>query len=175
MFRNILVGIDGSRSSQQALRHSVDIATATRGRLGLLSVAPRVAAWYLAAPFAVPFSRSQMDAELEAEAERNLERAAEAVPCDVPVTKLLARGRPAEVVLTHALDGSWDLIVIGHRPGLLPWPPGQRVGARLMRSSPVPVLIVRAEPTTSTVPAAPRAPAQAKATSPTRIGSASPV
>ena len=175
MFRNILVGIDGSSTSLGALRRAVEIAMASRGRLGLLSVAPRLGAWFAPPPFALPVSRGQMEAELEAEAERNLQRAAEEVPADVPVTKLLARGRPADVLLTHALDGYWDLIVIGHHSGLLRWPPGRRVGARLVRSSPIPVLIVRGEPSASTTPAATRASAHPEASTPTRIGSASPV
>jgi nucleotide-binding universal stress UspA family protein len=140
VFRNILVEIDGSAGSEQALRQAIDLADATRGRLGLLSVAPRLCAWYAGAPFAPPVSREQVDAELVAEAKRDLEAAAAQVPADVPVTKLFARGKPADALVTQALEGMWDLIVIGHRPG------------RLVRSSPVPVLIVGQTGTRSTAP-----------------------
>jgi nucleotide-binding universal stress UspA family protein len=146
VFRNILVGIDGTAGSEEALRQAIDLANATRGRLGLLSVAPRVCAWYASAPFGPPFPREQLDADLVAEAKRHLEAAAEQVPSDVPVTKLFARGRPADALVTQALGGCWDLIVVGHRPG---W----RAHARLVRSSPVPVLIVGGTGTRSAVAA----------------------
>jgi nucleotide-binding universal stress UspA family protein len=144
VFRNILVGIDGSPGSEQALSQAIDLANATRGRLGLLSVAPRTCAWYGCAPFAPPFSREQMDAELVAEAKRALEAAAAQIPPDLPVTKMLAQGKPADALVTQALDGPWDLIVVGHRPG-------RRGHAQLVGSSPVPVLIVGETGARSTV------------------------
>jgi len=96
-----------------------------------------------------------MDAELEAWAQRHLDRAEHAVPRDVPVTKLLARGRPAPAFIAHALGGAWDLIVIGRRRRSVPWPAAFRLEERLVRSSPVPVLIVGDDPAISGAPARP--------------------
>jgi nucleotide-binding universal stress UspA family protein len=169
MFRNVLVGVKGSASADQALRQAVEIATAGGGRLGLLSVAPPVGAWCSTPPFGLPYSRTQIEAELEAEARRDLERAEQTVPADVPVTKLLAHGRPADVFVTHALGGRWDLIVVGQRPRSLSWPLGRRLGERLVRSSPIPVLVVRDDPTPATAPTEPARLCPPEATSPTRI------
>jgi nucleotide-binding universal stress UspA family protein len=159
VFRNILVGVDRSAGADRALRHAIDLAEANRGRLGLLCVAPRLVIWASIAPFGLPVSRTQMDAELVAEACRDLDRAEHAVPADVPVTKLLARGRPVEAFVTNVLGGCWDLIVIGDRRWSLSWPAGRHFGERLIRSSPVPVLVVGHEPE----PAAPREALQASA------------
>lgn len=132
MFLNVLLGIDGSASAAQALDRAIEIARASRGRIGLLAVAAEPSAWIAMAPFALAISRTRLRAELEAEALRQVDEAERAVPADVPVTKLLAHGRAADALLTYALDGPWDLIVVGDR-----WP------LRRLRKSPVPVLVVR--------------------------------
>lgn len=135
MFHNVLMGVDGSASAAQALDRAIEIARASRGRLGLLAVAGEPSPCVALAPFALAVSRSMLRADLEAEALRQLDAAERAVPPDVPVTKLLARGRPADALLTQALDGPWDLIVVGD--GGAP--------RRLLRRSPVAVLVVQAE------------------------------
>lgn len=155
MFRNVLVGIDGSESAQWALRHAIDIVGSCGGRIGLVSVVPEPSLWIALPPFALPLSQARLAEELEGEAKRHLDEAEHAVPTDVPVTKLLARGNASEVLVTHALDGPWDLIVVGHRRSLDRWPIARRVGAQLLRSSPVPVLIVRGEVEASRRPAQP--------------------
>lgn len=143
MFRNVLLGIDGSPSATQALGRAIEIAQASGGRIGLLGVVPAPGAWIAMTPFALPISTTQLAADLEADAQRHVDEAERAVPADVPVTKLLARGSVAEALLTQALDGPWDLIVVGHRASADRWPLRRGVGARLLRKSPVPVLVVR--------------------------------
>lgn len=138
MFRNVLLGTDGSASAAQALDRVIEIARESRGRIGLLAVAAEPSACVALAPFALAVSCAGLRAQLEAEAQRHIDEAERAVPADVPVTKLLARGRPADALLAQALDGPWDLIVVGDG-----WPLRRRAGARLLRTSPVPVLVVR--------------------------------
>jgi nucleotide-binding universal stress UspA family protein len=170
MFRNVLVYADGSPSGELALRHAIDIARASGGRIGILGVALRPSPLMSAAPFAVPVSHAALVAELLAEARRHVEEAERAVPADVPVTKLLARGNTAKALLAHAGQCPWDLLVIGQRAASERWPSGRRLDARLSRSSPVPVLIVREEAEAAPAPATgdrgaqPAAPAAATTT-----------
>jgi nucleotide-binding universal stress UspA family protein len=131
VFHNVLLGIDGSASAAKALDRAIEIARASHGRLGLLSVAAEPSPFVAMAPFSPPISRAGLRAELEAEALRRLEEAEHAVPHDVPVTKLLAHGRTDDALLAQARDGPWDLIVVGERG---------RLGR--LRKSPAPVLVV---------------------------------
>lgn len=159
VFRNVLVGVDGSPAAERALDRAIDVARASGGRIGLLAAVPAPSAWISIAPFALPVSRTRLTSELEAEAKRHVDEAERRVPADVPVTKLVAHGGAAEALITHALDGPWDLVVLGHRSSSDRLPVGRRVGARLLRSSPVPVLVVREVAEATTAPAqAARAP-----------------
>jgi nucleotide-binding universal stress UspA family protein len=133
VFRNVLMGVDGSAGAMEALARAVELAQASHGRRGLLAAIATPSPWLSMPPFAHPVSRAQFAAELEAEAQRHVERAEQTVPADVPVTKLLARGRLADALLHEARHGAWGLIVVGHR-----------VSARLLRRSLVPVLVVHA-------------------------------
>jgi nucleotide-binding universal stress UspA family protein len=180
MFRNVLVYADGSPSGERALRHAIAIAEASGGRMGILGVAPRPGLMTSAAPFAMPVSRAALAAELEAEARRHVDEAEQAVPADVPVTKLLAHGNTAKALLAHAGRCPWDLLVVGERAASERWPTGRRLGARLSQSCPVPVLIVRDEPEPARVPVADRpapsaAPAEAPAAEDRGIPPAAPV
>lgn len=119
MFRNVLVGIDGSANATAALAQAIEIARASRSRLGLLGVAPSPSLGSRMAlpPFALPITPRRLAAELRRDARRYIDDAERTVPADVPVTKLLAVGSMAHALLDHTRDGHWDLIVIG--PGSL--------------------------------------------------------
>ena len=146
MFRNILVGLDGSASAARALAEAIDITRASGGRLGLLGVAPLPSHWVSVTPFAMPVSTTDLAAQLDAETLRHVEEADRTIPADVPVTKLLAHGSPAKALLAHAESGRWDLVMVGHRA----WSDRRRmrrgVGDWLLHRSPVPVLVVRSAP-----------------------------
>ena len=49
MFLNILVGVDGSPSSQRALEYGIELARAERARLTLMTVAPPAASFIMLA------------------------------------------------------------------------------------------------------------------------------
>jgi nucleotide-binding universal stress UspA family protein len=145
MFHRILVGIDDSSAARAALERAVELVEAGHGRLGLLSSAPGPPPIPAAGPVMLPISRSQLDQQLIAWAQRNIEEAAQRVPEEIPVTKILSRGSPGRALLREARSGLWDLIIVGqahhkHRPLL------ERVGERLNRHSPTPVLVVHEDP-----------------------------
>jgi nucleotide-binding universal stress UspA family protein len=153
MFHRILVGVDDTPASRAALNQAIELVDAGHGRLGLLSSAPRPT-MVGAAPTIMPITRAELAQELVDWAQRNLATAEELVPQDVPVTKLLCHGSPWRALLRQAQSGDWDLIVVGqtHRAW---WPPFlARVGERLNRRSPTPVLVVHEQPPTPV--AAPR-------------------
>jgi nucleotide-binding universal stress UspA family protein len=147
MFHRILVGIDDSPASRAALDRAIELVDAGHGRLGLLSSAPRPT-MVGAAPTMLPISRDELERELVDWAERNLCAAQQAVPEEIPVTKLVRRGSPWRALLAEARGGCWDLIVVGQADRRW-WPPFlARVGERLNRRSPTPVLVVHEEPHT---------------------------
>jgi nucleotide-binding universal stress UspA family protein len=145
MFHRILVGVDDSEASRKALAQAIELVEAGHGRLGLLSSAPTPAMPALG-PATVPVSRDRLEGELVEWAQRNVDEAARLVPDDVPLTKLVTRGAPAAALLREARSGRWDLIVVGQarrRPRL---PFLERIGDRLNRRSPTPVLVVHLDP-----------------------------
>jgi nucleotide-binding universal stress UspA family protein len=94
----------------------------------------------------LPVSRRELERQLLEWAQRNVEAAAKLVPEDIPITKLVTRGAPGAALLREARHGAWDLVVVGqaHRRPRLPLL--ERVGDRLNRRSPTPVLVVHEEP-----------------------------
>lgn|SRR5215211_3631544 len=145
MFHRILVGVDDSTASEKALARAIELVEAGHGRLGLLSSAPAPPPLPAGGPVVLPVSRRQLERQSLEWAQRNLEAAVHLVPQDVPVTKLLTRGAPGRALLREAGTGRWDLVVVGqaHRRPRLPLL--ERVGDRLNRHSPTPVLVVHEE------------------------------
>jgi nucleotide-binding universal stress UspA family protein len=146
MFRNILVSVDGSDHAQRALEEAIDIARAGRGRLTLLTAVCQPPAWAASSIATGAAAISTLD--LEREAVQVMRQAVDQVPNDVPVTTLISR-RPIRSALMKAVAcGEYDLLVMGSR--------GRRpLAASLLGSvshyalnhSPIPVLIVHADPT----------------------------
>jgi nucleotide-binding universal stress UspA family protein len=143
MFHRILVGVDDSKASGQALARAVELVEAGHGRLGLLSSAPPAPPVAAAGPIVLPISRDRLEEDLLKWAERNVEEAARQVPADIPITKLVTRGRPGAALLREARTGCWDLVVVGesHRRHRLLHSVGQWLGKRIG----VPVLVVHVD------------------------------
>ena len=149
MFRNILVSIDGSPHSQRALDEAVDIARAGRGRLTILTAVNQPPAWAASSIATGAAAISALD--LEREAMQVMREAVERVPNDVPVTTLISRRPIRSALMKAAACGDHDLLVMGSR--------GRRaLAASLLGSvshyalnhSPIPVLIVHADPAGAT-------------------------
>ena len=111
MFTNILVGLDGSPSSQRALEYAIDLARAGGGKLTLMTVAPPVASLVTFGGVSI----ETMSAELDKWATAVLDEAAETVPQDVTTARVQGSGQAGPEMLTELKRGGYDLIVLGTR------------------------------------------------------------
>jgi nucleotide-binding universal stress UspA family protein len=145
MFHSILVAVDGSSHADQALTHAIDLARCEHARLTLMTavVTPPATAYLGAAGEAV----STLAQDAEAEAQAVLLRARDRVPDDVSVTTILT-GQPIATALIRQIeDGGHDLVVMGSRGrGTIRAALLGSVSHDVLHHSPVPVLIVHAEP-----------------------------
>jgi nucleotide-binding universal stress UspA family protein len=145
MFRNILVSVDGSPHAQRALGEAVDIARAGHGRLTILTAVGQPPAWAASSIATGAAALSALD--LEREAVQIMREAVKHVPDDVPVTTMISRRPIRSALMKAAACGDYDLLVLGSR--------GRRaltasllgsVSHYALNHSPIPVLIVHADP-----------------------------
>jgi nucleotide-binding universal stress UspA family protein len=145
MFRNVLVAVDGSPDSDKALAHAIDLAESEHTRLTLMTAVGEIPGPVYLMPGAAV---GDLSAEVRARAEKVLQLAREAVPDDLPVTTLLT-DQPIRTALVRQIkDGHHDLVVMGSRGrGAVRSNLLGSVSHYVLHHSPVPVLIVHAEPT----------------------------
>lgn len=142
LIRKLLVPTDGSTEAQEAARYAAELALALGAEVTLLHVVqlPRIPGRFL----------KMADEELRREfvdAGKGILALAQKVFTDagVPATIELREGRPADVIVLMAVQGNYDLIVMGSR-GLDP-SESIRLGGvsdQVVRHAPCPVLVVRA-------------------------------
>jgi nucleotide-binding universal stress UspA family protein len=144
VFHNILVSIDGSPHSDQALREAIDIARLEKSRLTLLTSIRQCPAWAYNPVSAA--AAEQLSADFEKEAQRAMCEAIERVPQDVPVTKILTHEPIRPALMRRIESGNHDLLVMGSRgrSGLTASLLGS-VSHYVLNHSPIPVLIVHGE------------------------------
>lgn len=142
MFHNILIAVDGSPSADLALSHAVDLAESDHARLTLMTAVAEtpVAAYGLAGGLGPAI-------DPRAEAEANLRRACERVPDDLPITAITTDQPIRPALIRQIKRGNHDLVVLGSRGrGAVRSVLLGSVGHYVLHHSPVPVLIVHAEP-----------------------------
>ena len=145
MFHDILVAIDGSPDADEALRQAIDLTDCEHARLAIFSaVVTAPAATYLGVSGSV---LADLTRDAEAEAEATVRAAVELVPDGVSVTTVLSR-EPVRTGLLHQIGtGEHDLLVMGSRGrGALRSALLGSVSHYALHHSPIPVLIVHAEP-----------------------------
>jgi nucleotide-binding universal stress UspA family protein len=109
MFRNILVAVDGSKASADALTVAIDLAQKYKATIHLLHAFPHVSDLLGTPQYeALLVARSQIGEAL-------LESMRTQVGDLVPVMKHLVEGPPAEAILRIAEQDGHDLIVLGSR------------------------------------------------------------
>jgi nucleotide-binding universal stress UspA family protein len=145
MFRSILVAVDGSPDSDQALTQAIDLAESAHGRLTIFSsvVMPPAGA-YIGGGGAVA---AELARDAEAETETILRTAARQVPDQVSLSTVLS-SEPVRHALIHQIKtGAHDLVVMGSRGrGAVRSVLLGSVSHYVLHHSPVPVLIVHADP-----------------------------
>lgn len=145
MFRNILVAIDGSPDSDQALTQAIDLAESQHSRLTIFSavVTPPTSA-YIGGGGAVAATLAR---DAEAETETILRTAAHRVPDQVSFSTVLS-SEPVRIALIHQIKvGAHDLVVMGSRGrGAVRSVLLGSVSHHVLHHSPIPVLIVHADP-----------------------------
>jgi nucleotide-binding universal stress UspA family protein len=140
MFCRILVAVDRSAHAKQALAEAIDLARLMNARLTLMTVIPP-------RPVTGGYEGGYYEPEESYEAvwQETLDNAVVDVPADLPVTKLLKRGRPARRIVQEAREHNHDLIVVGSRGrGNLRSMLLGSVSHEVLQTSPVPVLVVHA-------------------------------
>jgi nucleotide-binding universal stress UspA family protein len=143
LIMKILVPTDGSVEAQEAGRYAAELAQALGAKVTLLNVVqlPRLPARFL------EMADEALKRELFDTGKGILESARQSfADVGVPVTIELREGRPADVIMLTAVQGKFDLIVMGSR-GLDPSESILLGGVsdQVIRHARCPVLIVRAK------------------------------
>jgi nucleotide-binding universal stress UspA family protein len=135
-YRRILVAHDGSADADAALEHAIRLARDQHACLTLLTVVPL--------PHQPPSMSAQATPDLTDCFTASLRRAADSVPPDVGLTTRVLRGNPPEVILRSIRESEHDLVVMGsHGHGRLHRALLGSVSYRVLRDSPVPVMLIR--------------------------------
>ena len=141
-FHRILVAVDGSRHSDMALAHAIELARDGNARLTILTATPSPPGVALTGPAAAAIAATA--AGIEHDFDALLREAVDRVPDDLPVTTVHASGPPAHAILSEVERGNHDLIVMGSRGLGLARALMGSVSHRVLRHAPGAVLIVHA-------------------------------
>jgi len=145
VFHNILVAVDGSAHADRALSEAIDIARSSNARLTIITAVsePRTGMTMALAAGAA----AGLGPALMREADRILRAAADRVPDDVSVTTILTEKPIRSAILERIREGNHDLVVMGSRGrGTVRSAVLGSVSHHILHHSPVPVLIVHADP-----------------------------
>lgn len=149
MFKNILLATDGSTASAQAAQLAVDLAAASGARLTVLYVIDPYPYLGVGQASAVGF-QAYMGQAYEHSSQAHEKIKALCAQAGGPIELRLLRsedGSAAESIVRTAVEEGADLVVVGShgRTGIPRMMLGS-VAARVVTSSPVPVLVARRAP-----------------------------
>ena len=153
MYKKILVAIDGSKPSNNALEHAISLATKFNAKLVMLTVVPRVMIpifpddGFGGVPLSSAKGMTQYQEEITAAYQSVLDDAVIKINKEHPgleVETVLKEGRPSATITDIAENEGVDLIVIGSRGigGYTGWILGS-TSRRVVDSCTKPILIVK--------------------------------
>jgi len=145
MFDKILVAIDGSESSLQALDYAAHLASQNNAELKIISAAEPLPPLTTQATPGFPSYIDNYQQELYESFEKIQKEQVERILKEYPNLKITAEvqeGRAVTVIREASEDA--DLIVLGHRgqSGILTWMLGS-VAKQIVDSCTVPVLVIK--------------------------------
>jgi nucleotide-binding universal stress UspA family protein len=144
MFRRLLVALDGSSHARAALAQAIELAQHANATMTVVTVVPDTGNW-VSAGYDMPVNADLLRRENEIAYEHVLDAALDAVPDDVPFTRVLKSGDPGPAIVSEAHVGNHDLIVMGSRgQGELRSLLLGSVSHHVLHASPVSVLVVHA-------------------------------
>jgi len=150
MFHEVLVAIDGSPDADEALMQAIDLADSERARLTIFSAA--------VSPPAIAYAGvsgevvASLATQAEAETEKLLRTALERVPDQVSASTVSSAAPVRLALLDQIRDGRHDLVVMGSRGrGAVRSVLLGSVSHYVLHHSPIPVMIVHADPPPETV------------------------
>ena len=153
MFKKVLVAIDGSEPSNNALDHAVEIATKFEAKLIMIAVIQRVMIpifpdeGFGGVPLSAAKDMAQYQDKMRLVYQNVLEEAQAKLKEDHPnleVEAILKEGRPSAMITDYAENDGVDLIVMGSRGvgGYTGWILGS-TSRKVVDSCTKPILIVK--------------------------------
>lgn len=142
MYKRILVPLDGSTLAEAVLPYVQDLAKFTKAEIVLLRVAVNPAMEY---SFTDPSIASHIIRDMEAETKTYLDAVCNRVEQEgIKTSYLIREGSVAESILEVADAMEADMIAMSThgRSGLKRWVMGS-IADRVVRHSPIPVLLIR--------------------------------
>jgi nucleotide-binding universal stress UspA family protein len=114
VFENILVGVDGSQSSEKALKKAVELAKALNAKLNIVAIVKPLE--LAAIDYVPPEDIEKYEMEEIEKVKPCLKEAVEYAQENgiEPVYKIL-EGEPAEELMDYADENKCDLIIVGYR------------------------------------------------------------
>ena len=150
MYKKILVPLDGSKLAECALPHAEELAKGCDAeKVILVSVTERIQGYRAFEDPSQPLGQKlapEAVGKKENQAQRYLDKIARAMKAKgIKVGTEVLLGDPAEEIVIYAKHPGCDVIVMAShgRSGLSRWTHGS-VADRVLRGTPVPVLMVRA-------------------------------
>jgi nucleotide-binding universal stress UspA family protein len=148
VYKHILLALDGSPLSEQALPHAEELAKGLGAKLTVLSVVEPYVIALPATPAPIPAYNIDTDLEaLVADREDYLESIRDRLVADgLDADTVIRRGRPGDEIIDCARELGADVIVMTThgRSGLSRWIYGS-VAERVLHTSETPVLLIRAK------------------------------